>query len=168
MKEVMYCVCGFSANSGNKLAKHLGTHGCQSAYASLEDAERARNIPEGQEDKFFIYNRDCKDGREEEKEIGKDKDNDQIKNVAVENEVVEEENLVTKTEEEENVETSQGGKTEELRNEEGKQPGPGGLLFGTLFNYLGDEGDQVPPERERETSEVNTDEKQIDANDFND
>ena len=33
MKEVMYCVCGFSANSGNKLAKHLGTHGCQSAYA---------------------------------------------------------------------------------------------------------------------------------------
>merc|ERR1711973_126772 len=100
LKEVMYCVCGFSANSGNKLAKHLGTHGCQSAYASLEDAERARNIPEGQEDKFFIYNRDCKDGREEEKEIGK---------------------------------------AEEVRNEEGKQPGPGGLLFGTLFNYLGDE-----------------------------
>ena len=30
----MYCICcGFSTNSGNKLAKHLGTHGCQSAYA---------------------------------------------------------------------------------------------------------------------------------------
>ena len=54
----MYCVCGFSAHSGNKLAKHLGTNGCRSVYPSLEEAERARNIPEGQEDNFFIYSRD--------------------------------------------------------------------------------------------------------------
>ena len=45
MKKVMYCLCGTAYNSGNKLAKHLHIHGCQSAYASLEDAERARNIP---------------------------------------------------------------------------------------------------------------------------
>ena len=43
MKKVMYCLCGTAYNSGNKLAKHLHIHGCQSAYASLEDAERARN-----------------------------------------------------------------------------------------------------------------------------
>ena len=24
LKEAMYCCCGFSANSGNKMAKHLG------------------------------------------------------------------------------------------------------------------------------------------------
>ena len=148
MKEVMYCVCGFSANSGNKLAKHLGTHGCQSAYASLEDAERARNIPEGQEDKFFIYNRDCKDGREEEKEIGKDEDKDHIKNVAVEKE----KSMGSE------IKTSEGGKTEEVRNEEGKQPGPGGLLFGTLFNYLGDEetseGERTTKDTEAESVET--------------
>ena len=167
----MYCVCGFSANSGNKLARHLGTHGCQSAYASLEDAERARNIPEGQEDKFFFYSRDCGEAREEETEIGKDEDNDKIKNVAVEKEVIEEENLGTKTEEEDDdVEISEGKKTEEARNGEERQPGPGGLLFGTLFNYLGNEGEQVPPvgaqHSEWETSEVNTDETRIDANGF--
>jgi len=38
----MFCVCGFSANSGNKLAKHLGSHGCNSAYPNLEKAKNVR------------------------------------------------------------------------------------------------------------------------------
>lgn len=40
LDKPMFCVCGFSANSGNKLAKHLGSHGCNSAYPSLEEAKK--------------------------------------------------------------------------------------------------------------------------------
>jgi hypothetical protein len=28
----LYCCCGFSSDSGNKIAKHLGRSGCRSAY----------------------------------------------------------------------------------------------------------------------------------------
>ena len=140
MKEVMYCVCGFSAHSGNKLAKHLGTHGCQSAYVSLEEAERARNIPAGQEDNFFIYSRDSgalqEKGEEKEKEKDEEQreDEDNVKNNdTVEKEVVEEEK---ETKEEDKVEPSEGKEIKEVENEEDKQPGPGGLLFGTLFKYM--------------------------------
>jgi len=42
LDKPMFCVCGFSANSGNKLAKHLGSHGCNSAYPSLEKAKNVR------------------------------------------------------------------------------------------------------------------------------
>merc|ERR1719400_538186 len=42
LQEVMYCVCGFSAHSGNKLAKHLGTNGCKSAYPSIQEANKAK------------------------------------------------------------------------------------------------------------------------------
>merc|ERR1719369_76796 len=42
MQEPMYCVCGYSAHSGNKLAKHLGTNGCKSAYPNLEEATKAK------------------------------------------------------------------------------------------------------------------------------
>ena len=42
LSEPMFCVCGFSAHSGNKLAKHLGTHGCKSAYPSQEEADKAK------------------------------------------------------------------------------------------------------------------------------
>jgi hypothetical protein len=31
----LYCCCGFSSDSGNKIAKHLGRSGCRSAYSSL-------------------------------------------------------------------------------------------------------------------------------------
>jgi len=42
MQEPMFCVCGYSAHSGNKLAKHIGTNGCKSAYPNLEEAIKAR------------------------------------------------------------------------------------------------------------------------------
>jgi len=42
MKEPMFCVCGYSAHSGNKLAKHLGSNSCKSAYPNLEEAVKAR------------------------------------------------------------------------------------------------------------------------------
>jgi hypothetical protein len=42
LEQEMFCCCGFSTNSGHRLAKHLGTHGCRSAYPSREEAVRAR------------------------------------------------------------------------------------------------------------------------------
>jgi len=42
MQEPMFCVCGYSAHSGNKLAKHLGTNGCKSAYPNLAEATKAK------------------------------------------------------------------------------------------------------------------------------
>ena len=173
MKEAMYCVCGFSAHSGNKLAKHLGTHGCQSAYASLEEAERARNIPAGQEENFFIYSRDTgalqEKGEEKDEEQREDEDN--VKNDTVEKEVVEKENIETDAEGEDKKESSEEKKTDEVENEGDKQPGPGGLLFGTLFKYMEEgEGEDVPVETslapERENSEVKTDENQTETNDI--
>jgi hypothetical protein len=29
----LYCCCGFSSDSGNKIAKHLGRSGCRSAFS---------------------------------------------------------------------------------------------------------------------------------------
>merc|ERR1719312_812748 len=49
MKEPMFCVCGYSAHSGNKLAKHLGSNGCKSAYPDYETAQKACINKEGQE-----------------------------------------------------------------------------------------------------------------------
>merc|ERR1712242_394489 len=42
MKELMHCVCGFSTNSGNKMAGHLARSGCTSAYPSSEEARKAK------------------------------------------------------------------------------------------------------------------------------
>merc|ERR1719154_969670 len=41
-KELMYCVCGFSTYSGNKMAAHLARSGCRTAYPSAEEAAKAR------------------------------------------------------------------------------------------------------------------------------
>ena len=149
----MYCVCGFSAHSGNKLAKHLGTNGCRSVYPSLEEAERARNIPEGQEDNFFIYSRNTEaqqpqeGSTEEEKQTpgesldeAFDKVEDKMDTDTGEKEVE------TVTSEEGEVESpgDQNRTEEEGDNDEqgDKQPGPGGLLFGTLFSYMGDKTEE--------------------------
>ena len=150
LQEVMYCVCGFSAHSGNKLAKHLGTNGCRSVYPSLEEAERARNIPEGQEDNFFIYSRNTEAQQPQEGSIEEekqtpggsvdepvDKEKDKMDTGTGEKEVE------TEASEEGEVESpgDQNRTEEEGDNDEDKQPGPGGLLFGTLFNYMGDKGE---------------------------
>ena len=136
MKEAMYCVCGFSTQSGNKLAKHLGNHGCQSAYASLEEAEKARIMPEGREDNVSVLTRDMKTGLQGEKEQGNNDDNDK-KNVegdSVAKDVAEGDKIETKaTKEEYEAETSN---TEQNDKEKDMPPGPGGLLFGTLFKYM--------------------------------
>ena len=139
----MYCVCGFSAHSGNKLAKHLGTNGCRSVYPSLEEAERARNIPEGQEDNFFIYSRDIEAQQqqpEESNEEEKQEDSVEKPDDKEEDKMDTAEKDETEAREEGEVESKEDqNKTEEGgEHGEDKQPGPGGLLFGTLFNYMED------------------------------
>ena len=154
----MYCVCGFSAHSGNKLAKHLGTNGCLSVYPSLEKAQRARNIPEGQEDKFYVYTRNTEGQQLQEGSNGEDK---QTQGDSVEEPVDEEEEKMDtgngekdndeedkEVDKEEETEAREEGEVEspedknrteeEGANDQDKQPGPGGLLFGTLFNYMED------------------------------
>jgi len=42
LKEPMYCVCGYSAHSGMKLAKHIGKSGCQTAYPTIQEANKAK------------------------------------------------------------------------------------------------------------------------------
>lgn len=42
LKEPMYCVCGYSAHSGMKLAKHIGRSGCQTAYPTIQEANKAK------------------------------------------------------------------------------------------------------------------------------
>ena len=126
MKEAMYCVCGFSTQSGNKLAKHLGNHGCQSAYASLEEAEKARIMPEGLGDNVSVFSRDIKTGLQGEKMEEDRDDNDKCD--------VEDESEVKELDEEDEMQTK--ASKEEDDKEKDVPPGPGGLLFGTLFKYM--------------------------------
>ena len=37
----MFCCCGFKTDSGNKMAKHLATSGCSTAYPDAETANKA-------------------------------------------------------------------------------------------------------------------------------
>ena len=143
----MYCVCGFSAHSGNKLAKHLGTNGCQSVYPSLEEAERARNIPEGEEDNYFIYSRntEAQEQHEEDKQIPGESGDKLM-----------EDKMDTVEEKQEETEAS-GEEGIVVEKEEDTKPGPGGLLFGTLFNYMKDKpGGEGKPQKagDQDTAET--------------
>jgi len=42
LDEEMYCICGFCTKSGNRMAKHLATQSCSTAYGSLEAAGEGR------------------------------------------------------------------------------------------------------------------------------
>ncbi|CAB4066601.1 POGZ [Lepeophtheirus salmonis] len=41
LDDEIFCVCGFSTISGNKMAKHMGIFGCKSAYPNKETAIKA-------------------------------------------------------------------------------------------------------------------------------
>jgi len=42
LESPVFCCCGYTTTSGNKMAKHLSTYGCWSSYPSLEAAGSAR------------------------------------------------------------------------------------------------------------------------------
>jgi len=44
LDEDIYCCCGWHTTSGNKMAKHLATRGCKSAYPSKEEAKKAQRV----------------------------------------------------------------------------------------------------------------------------
>jgi len=44
LEEDIYCCCGWHTTSGNKMAKHLATRGCKSAYPSKEEAKKAQRV----------------------------------------------------------------------------------------------------------------------------
>ena len=92
LEQEMHCVCGFATKSGdflvfysplckfaesnlffsgNKLAKHLGSNGCMSAYPSKEEAQKAKLAVEGEEDEAM------EEEVEEEAELRGDKDEQQ-------------------------------------------------------------------------------------------
>merc|ERR1712130_535418 len=72
LEQEMHCVCGFATKSGNKLAKHLGSNGCMSAYTSREEAKKAKLVVEGEEEDEAM-----EEGEEEEVDEEGDKDEQQ-------------------------------------------------------------------------------------------
>lgn len=145
--ELMFCVCGFSSNSGNKMAGHLARSGCSSAYPSLEEAGRAKVGGDTDNCQEAAVNNDehgITETEETKDEVGK------LFDVGVE--VSEERNKVEENNESEIVQsleteedTSQLIETPdpetirtEVKSKDGDEQAPasGGILFGTFFNYM--------------------------------
>ena len=172
-KELMYCVCGFSTDSGNKMAAHLARSGCRTAYPSAEEAAKAR-VDVTSEEATVTVNKDKTDedktneepdnmetdtvsdgvgdkgterisgGNEEVSEETKkieerkDSDSDFGKETTKEVEDGEEEKKM----EEENGDTNDSEKGETNKDEDEQAPAAGGILFGTLFNYMNQKEDE--------------------------
>jgi len=179
LEQEMHCVCGFATKSGNKLAKHLGSNGCMSAYPSKEEAQKARLAVEGEEDEAM------EEEVEEEAEEGEGKDEQQKheEEEAFKKQCKTSPKKVGKqpspkklAEKEENrsgseavEEADEKGATSEAKDKTGEgekgeedeeSPKTGGmLLFGTLFKYMDkDKEDGVEKNTELETSKAKTDE----------
>ena len=93
-------------------------------------------MPEGLEDNVSVFSRDIKKGLQGEKEQGNNDDNDKnnVEGDSVAKDVAEGDKIETKaTKEEYEAETSN---TDQNDKEKHMPPGPGGLLFGTLFKYM--------------------------------
>ena len=77
--ELMYCICGFSSKSGNKMAGHLARSGCTSSYPSQDEASRAR-VGDGDrdtpEEATVIKDKTSEDKTNEEMETGDNKNED--------------------------------------------------------------------------------------------
>lgn len=168
LSEQMFCVCGFSTHSGNKMAKHLGTHGCKSAYPSQEEAFKAKvekggKKPDGLDKADFANKEENPSDMEKEDEENIQKRDDattkdlESGEVGTEKESKPEGNLDKKMEK--NAEKSPTECTDTDENEkeaiDERPPGPGGLLFGTFFNYMGEDqsnGDKANTEKKSEDS----------------
>ena len=140
--ELMFCVCGFSSNSGNKMAGHLARSGCSSAYPSPEEAGRAKLGGDTDNCLEATVNND-EHGITETEEI---KDDVSVE-VSEERNKIEENNESEKVyslgkEEEETSQQKESPEPEKSRTEEKSKdgdeqaPASGGILFGTFFNYM--------------------------------
>ena len=139
--ELMFCVCGFSSNSGNKMAGHLARSGCSSAYPSPEEAGRAKLGGDTDNCLEATVNND-EHGITETEEI---KDDVSVE-VSEERNKIEENNESEKVyslgKEEETSQQKESPEPEKSRTEEKSKdgdeqaPASGGILFGTFFNYM--------------------------------
>ena len=155
-KELMHCVCGFSSNSGNKMAGHLARSGCSSAYPSAEEAGQARvggdtdnnqeaisgdktegggDKPEGgksSEEQGSVETEGSKDGD--------DKVNDEVTEEVSKNEEVKEpenDSALGKEDKQQSESPEKESQEEEKSKDDDEQaPAAGGILFGTFFNYM--------------------------------
>jgi len=139
IREPMYCVCGYSAHSGNKLAKHLGTHGCKSAYPTIQEANKARVDVEGSENTNNAVNTNEDNVRDEPEKNDTASENmdteDEKESKEADtnsNELSENENSEAETEKKD----AEAKTDDEKEQEEDDKPGPGGILFGTFFNNM--------------------------------
>jgi len=168
LEEAIYCCCGFSTNSGNKMAKHLGTHGCKSAYPTLEEANKARVDSKGSGKVFEEKSRDLSEKNDTASENVDTEDEKETKeSESKSNEDTDNENSEAETENKEEDATDKGRKQDEDKEkqdeepgvDDDKQPGPGGLLFGTFLNNMeknkdGDEDKQKDDEeKEKEAKD---------------
>merc|ERR1719447_2750021 len=182
LEQEMHCVCGFATASGNKLAKHLASNGCMSAYPSKDEAQKAKLVVEGEEEEEAMeeeveneveeedgdkdeqqkheeeeaFKKQCKTSPKKagRKQSPKSAEKEGIRSGS---EAVEDDDKKEPTSEAKDK-TDEGEKGEE--NEESPKPG-GMLLFGTLFKYMEkDKEDGVEKNTELKTkeSESKTDE----------
>merc|ERR1719154_1000601 len=188
-KELMYCVCGFSTYSGNKMAAHLARSGCRTAYPSAEEAAKARvdvtteeatvnkdktdedkaneepdnmdtdtaGVNDGDSEKETEETSDGSKKMEQKTEsenvsvMGKETSQEVENREEEEEEKMDEDNGKTNDSEkgekdkESHVDKANADEKEKGTDEARKPPLPGGLLFGTFFNYMG--GDQNSDEK---------------------
>ena len=152
-KELMHCVCGFSSNSGNKMAGHLARSGCSSAYPSAEEAGQARVGGDTDNNQKEAVSEDkAEEGQSSEEQGPMDtepsKNEDDKVNDEVTEEVTEEVNKNEGSNEpekdsalgkEDKQQTEFPEKSEEeekTKDEDEQAPAAGGILFGTFFNYM--------------------------------
>jgi len=175
LEEPMYSVGGFSTTSGNKMAKHLATNGWKSAYPSRQEANRAKVLPEGYvEDTTDDENKDEEQttGNNSEMEDDVEKssnedDQESRKTPDTNDDETTSENAESKEDDDEKDKDAQATdekdeneqKTDD-KADENSQPGPGGLLFGTFFQYMGDKKDNEENNEEKQEQKKMDDENE--------
>ena len=111
-----------------------GTHGCKSAYPTLEEANKARVDSKGSATVSDEKRGEVSEKNDTASEIMDTDDEKETKeSEANSNEVTDNENSEAETEKKEEGETDKDEKQDE---DDDKEPGPGGLLFGTFYNNM--------------------------------
>ena len=169
--------------AGNKLAKHLATNGCMSAYPSKEEAQKAKLVVDGEEEeameevgeeKRADEEKDDQQKREEEEEAFKkqcktsprkdEKEKSSHEKTSEEEERKSEAvNEVKDEKEKASEEVTNNPSEKEKAGEDEETPKSGGmLLFGTLFKYMDkekEEGTEKSAEEAKRDNIASVDEK---------
>ena len=169
--------------AGNKLAKHLATNGCMSAYPSKEEAQKAKLVVDGEEEeameevgeeKRADEEKDDQQKREEEEEAFKkqcktsprkdEKEKSSYEKTSEEEERKSEAVNEGKDEKEEaSEEVTNNPSEKEKAGEDEETPKSGGmLLFGTLFKYMDKEKEEGTEKSAEEAKQDDADAGSVD------